>query len=137
MTKLGDLRLENTSRFATLGACLAIALSLGWAVNAPHASAAENFCGTLQPFGQPGDQCFGASHHIRGVNLVTHERAGCVSIANGSNELLQSWQCTGAGSSSEINGIPNDGVNRKGTIRNNNASFSGAFNGAEFCYVGC
>lgn len=123
---------------ASFLATLITALGLYFAVLAPSAHAAENFCGvTLQPYGQSGDRCYGASHHIYGVNLVTYERAGCVDIANGSNELLQSWQCVGASSGYEIQGIPNDGVNRKGVVRNNNLSFTGFFNAAEFCWTGC
>lgn len=69
--------------------------------------------------------------------MTTHERAGCVDIANGSNELLESWHCVGKWSAYEIIGIPDDGVNRKGVIRNNNLSFTGWFIGSEFCYTGC
>jgi hypothetical protein len=117
---------------------VAVAATMVMYFSPPKAAAAENFCGvTLQPYGQAGDRCWGASHHIYGVNMLTHERAGCVDIANGSNELLQAWQCVSSSNVSEITGIPNDGVNRKGVVRNNNLSFTGFFNATEFCYTGC
>jgi hypothetical protein len=126
--------ISGSATLLALAALVAIML----VANVQAAKAGENFCGvTLQPYGHSGDRCYGASHHIYGVNIVTYERAGCVDIANGSNELLQSWQCIGKESSGELQGIPNDGVNRKGVIRNNNLSFTGFFNGAEFCYTGC
>jgi hypothetical protein len=115
-------------------AMLTAGIALYFAAAAPSAFAAENFCATtLQPYGHSGDRCWGASRQLRGVGMTTFERAGCVDIANGSNELLRSWQCTGANSISEIVGIQQDGVNRKGVIRNNNLSFAGS----EFCYIGC
>ena len=77
----------------------------------------------------------GASHHLRGVNMTTHEQ-GIVDIANGSNELLQSWQCVGSYSTSEIVGISDDGINRRGVISNNHLSFTGWFIGSELS-VGC
>ena len=129
----------SVSKRALLASSLLLAaISLFLMSHSSNALASEGFCGvTLQPYGQSGDRCWGASHHLRGVNMTTHERAGCVDIANGSNELLQSWQCVGSYSTSEIVGISDDGVNRKGVIRNNNLSFTGWFIGSEFCYVGC
>jgi hypothetical protein len=61
-------------------------------------------------------------------------------VANGSNVLLQEWVCGAAGSSpswAAIINFANDGVTRKGVIRNNNLSFTGVFEGHEECYAGC
>lgn len=84
-----------------------------------------NFCYlvTLQPYGHSGDRCFGPGSYIYGVNLVTHERAGCVTVADGANNLLESWRCGAAGSwpgpAVQLN-YANDGRWRKPVIRNNN-----------------
>jgi hypothetical protein len=105
------------------------------------AAASENFCGvTLQPYGHNGDRCWGMGHPLFGITMVTYERAGCVDAANSNNELLGSWICAAAGSvpgpAAELH-FTNDGVRRKGVIRNNNLSFTGYFAGAEVCYAEC
>jgi hypothetical protein len=121
---------------ATLASVAAVCFS------APStAMGAENFCGVyLQPYGHNGDRCWGAGHPLLGVNLVTYERAGCVDVANSNNELLQSWTCGAAGSAPgsavELH-FSNDGIRRKGVIRNNNLSFVGFFAGAEICFTEC
>lgn len=107
---------------------------------APRALAGENFCGvTLQPYGHSGDRCYGVGHPLFGISLVTYERSGCMDVANSSNELLEAWTCEPAKSAPaayELHYL-NDGVRRKGVIRNNNLSLTGFFAGAEACYSEC
>jgi hypothetical protein len=124
-----------------LAALLAAALAY-FAVAPSPASAAVNICTnvTLQPFGHAGDRCFGPMNNLFNSSVITFERAGCVSVANGSNEIIMEWRCGAAGSSPGAAALifpPLDGVNRKGVIRNNNLSFTGRFQGAELCYSGC
>jgi hypothetical protein len=124
---------------ALSGVFVAILLGL-WTISGPisHANAAATICTeVLQPFGHPGDRCWGPSRDLRGAGMNTYERAGCLVIANGQNELLESWHCTGSKSKIEIIGIPNDGMNRKGIMRNNNLTYAAYFAGSEYCWFNC
>jgi hypothetical protein len=106
--------------------------------SASTARAGENYCGVyLQPYGQNGDRCYSLGRYIHTVSMVTYERAGCLSLANSSNQLLTSWQCAAAGSApaaATYFALNDDGVRRKGVIRNNNLSYKGYFAGALNCY---
>jgi hypothetical protein len=121
-----------------LGAAMA-AVAMFFATSSSSAQAAgENFCTNvwLNPYGSGGDRCWAPGHTtLYHAMVVTHERAGCVDIANGSNELLFSWVCGPAGSSpataATIYDFAHEGVFRKGVIRNNNLSFGGHFDGAQ------
>lgn len=99
---------------------------------------AENYCHVyLQPYGQGGDRCYSYSRYIHGVTMATYERAGCLSVANGSNQLLMSWQCAAAGSipaAAVTLWFNDDGIRRKGVIRNNNLSYKGYFSGNVTCF---
>lgn len=124
---------------AAIGIFVALLLGL-WAATGPvaNASAADNFCHqVLQPYGHSGDRCWGLSRDLRGSGMNTYERAGCLVIANGQNELLESWHCTDANSTIEIIGIPNDGINRKGIARNNNLTYSAYFAASDYCWFNC
>lgn len=109
-----------------LGAAMAAAMMF-FVMNSSSAQAAsENFCTSawLSPFGLAGDRCWAPGHTtLHSVNVVTHERAGCVDIANGANELMFAWACGPAGSSPAISqtiwDFAHEGVFRKGVIRNN------------------
>lgn len=129
-------------RWGLLMAAVLSVVTLLYAVAAPTASAG-NFCTnvSLSPFGQGGDRCWGPA--ISGLNyggVVTNERAGCVNIADGSNNLQGSWVCGSKGSSPGVAAekwIPASEANFKGVIRNNNQSFSGTFSGRHNCWYGC
>ncbi|HEY6730740.1 MAG TPA: hypothetical protein VI039_06915 [Solirubrobacterales bacterium] len=120
-----------------LGAVMAAA-TMFFAIGAsPAQAASENFCTSawLAPYGSGGDRCYSTGHtSLYNAVVVTHERAGCVDIANGANELMFSWMCGAAGSSpataASIYDFGHEGVFRKGVIRNNNLSFGGWFDGA-------
>jgi len=123
---------------AILVICLTFLLS-----SAPSASAVEVFCGEswLAPYGQGGDRCWGpATNGLDFAAVVTHERAGCVDIADGSNNLQHSWVCGAAksapGLAAEVGVAGGLVVYYKGVIRNNNESFSALFAGREKCVQG-
>jgi hypothetical protein len=125
----------SSKRIWLLGAVLALAVAY-FAVTASSALAGENFCSKayLQPYGHSGDRCWGPGHFgLIGASVSTYERAGCVDIANGSNELMFSWVCGSAGTApnaaANIFDIYHEGIFRKGVIRNNNLSFAAYFNG--------
>jgi hypothetical protein len=100
--------------------------------------AQENFCGVyLQP--NLSQRCYSPGHPLFGVSLVTYEMPGCVTVANSSNELLQTWTCAPKGSSPgpavELH-FANDGIRRKGVIGNYGGSV-GYFAGLVACYAEC
>jgi len=137
---ISDANRSTGMRFMVALVALASSISLYFAMSST-ASANEPLCGVyLQPYGQPGDRCYGAGHPLFGVTMVTYERAGCVDVANSNNELLLAWKCAAAGSApgpaAELH-FANDGVRRKGVIRNNNLSFKGYFSGTVACYYEC
>ena len=109
-------------------------LAIVWILAAAPRADAEDFCGvTLAPYGQGGDRCWGQGHVLYDVIIVTHERAGCVDVANTNNELLQSWTCISSGNSTAIWMTPEG--RRKGVVRNNNLSASGYFGANEGVYA--
>ena len=121
-------------------------LMLVFALAAAKASAGgANFCTNawLAPYGQGGDRCWGPSQRgTNQANVVTFTRAGCVSIASGSNTLLTSWVCGAASSAPQTAATVyyNKDLEqfRKGVIRNNNLSYSGQFSGGQSCaWPGC
>lgn len=126
-----------------LGLLMSAALLAAWIVSfgaAPNASANQAFCSgvSLAPYGQGGDRCWGPS--ANGLDMgwvITVQRAGCVTIADGSNNLLTSWVCGPAGSSPGLAAsvflASAPGVWRKAVIRNNNLSNSGNFSGIYGC----
>ncbi len=129
-------------RVLYIAIALVAALAL-WvaALGAPSKAAAVGFCGGvyLAPYGQGGDRCWGPA--VNGLDkgwVKTQERAGCVTIADGANNLLTSWVCGPAGSwpglaaSAYLFNTP--GTWRKAVIRNNNLSLGGNFGGEYGCY---
>ncbi len=129
-------------KWAALFALLAIAGVGFLAVPAKSEAKSINFCSNvaLAPYGHPGDRCWGPGSFVFGINLVTYDRAGCVTVANSSNQLIQAWTCGAAGSvpgPAVVLNFPNDGHWRKPVIRNNNLSFAGTFSGGLTCYSGC
>lgn len=123
-------------------AVVAIIMLGALAIAAPKASA-TNFCTqvNLAPYGQGGDRCWGpVKQWLNYGQVTTFQRAGCVDIADGSNNLLASWVCGAAGSSPQY--AANIWYNsdlagwHKAVIRNNNGSSSGTFSGAYSCYNG-
>jgi hypothetical protein len=85
---------------ALLAAAALAAAAMLATVNVSSASAG-NFCTYvwLAPYGSGGDRCWGPSQStLNYAAVVTYERAGCVNIADGSNNLLASWVCGAAGS---------------------------------------
>lgn len=114
------------------------AAAMYFAITASAAQAVQ-FCtrAYLQPYGHNGDRCWGTGRTTLGAAAIyTYERAGCVDIANGSNELMFSWVCAAAGSYPEYGAIIYDvwheGVFRKGVIRNNNLSYAAYFSGSDW-----
>ena len=111
----------------------AFAIWTGLAAVPEARAVSENFCSNslLQRYGQPGDRCTAPQGgYIYGVNLVTHERAGCASIQN-NGVVLDSWKCTSKNNVLGIHYVP---ANRwaHGIIRNNNTQYAGYFDGAQF-----
>lgn len=118
-----------------------LAAIAGWVVAAPQSAQASNFCTNvfLAPYGQGGDRCFSNLAQTASAGVVTHERAGCVDFADGSNNLLRSWVCGAAGSGGGFavliyNGDTNIWI--KSVIRNNNLSYGAHFDGGRTCYNG-
>jgi hypothetical protein len=118
----------------------AIAAATMFFATAPSSALAvnENFCTNvwLNPYGSGGDRCWATGRtNLIAAAVATHERAGCVDIANGANELMFAWLCGPAGSSPAAAAIiwdfAHEGVFRKGVIRNNNLSFGGHFDGVQ------
>jgi hypothetical protein len=130
--------LEINKKVVLLFVGMVAAVAMLFAVTAPSASAG-NFCSYawVAPYGQGGDRCWGASHYqLNFASVITYERAGCVTIADGSNNLLTSWVCGGAGSNPSNAAqlwLDNYTENRKGVVRNNNVSFGTHITG----YNGC
>lgn len=121
-----------------LGAALAAATMFLATTPSSAQAASENFCTNawLNPHGWGGDRCWAPGHTtLYQALVVTHERAGCVDIANGSNELMFAWVCGAAGSSpaaaASIYDFNHAGMFRKGVIRNNNTSQGGYFEGSQ------
>lgn len=114
------------------------------AMAAPKAQAASYFCGTTEdpgwvnPYGDGGDKCWGpAKYQLYWAIVRTYERAGCVTLAEGT-DLLTSWVCGPAGSA------PNGSVtvskynysyNWKGVLRNNNLTYGTHINGSYECFL--
>lgn len=131
--------LHRTAMVSVLALAAAVVLLLSFAT--PKASAGGAFCQEvwLAPYGKGGDRCWGPSvYGLSYAALITHERAGCVTIADGSNNLLTSWVCGAAGSApanaAEL-WLANYAYNRKGVIRNNNLSYGGYFRGTYNCSI--
>lgn len=120
-----------------LGAAMAAAAMFFAIGSSPAQAASENFCTGvwLNPYGSGGDRCWATGHTtLHSANVVTHERGGCVDIANGSNELMFSWVCgpnwSSPAAAATIWDFAHEGVFRKGVIRNNNAT-GGYFDGSQ------
>jgi hypothetical protein len=123
-------------RVALLLAMIASAIAM-YFMTPSTATASEPICHVnLAPYGQNGDRCWGPGRPLFNVYMQTYQRAGCVNAANSSNQLLGIWQCVGANSGYLIN-FQNDGIRRKGVIRNNNVSYVGYFAGSQTCYWEC
>lgn len=141
MVATSGLGVKAPLAFGTALLAVCVAFLMG---SAPSAHASD-FCTnvSLAPYGQGGDRCFGPS--LKNLNygqVVTHERAGCVAIADGSNNLLTIWKCGAAGSAPGFSAWASIqpggyGTNQKAIIRNNNLSSWGVFGGGYNCYGGC
>jgi hypothetical protein len=121
-------------RAMALMLALVASATLYLGVEVPHASAQiqTDFCVNvwLQP---NGEKCWGHLNYLAEAFVVTQEHAGCVDVADGSNNLLQSWKCVGDHSWTEII-LGNDGTLRKAVIRNNSGA-AAHFTGHVVCYV--
>jgi hypothetical protein len=120
------------------GLITAILLYAGAVVGPIADAAAEPFCQavTLAPYGQYGDRCYAweweAHPYLAIVSIQTDERAGCVTSADLSGNLKESWYCIGNGSSG-WKYVNYTSEPRRGVIRNNNLNYSGRFWGAYTC----
>lgn len=126
------LRLSATHARAAAATAAILATMVGISLAPSSAMANENFCPTvtLAPYGQGGDRCWGTMQYMFGINMETHERAGCVDVANGSNGLLQSWTCVGTYNTAKFHYSPT--IRRKGVVRNDNFTYTGVFGASEF-----
>jgi hypothetical protein len=118
-------------RAAVLVAGVALLLTILLYAGAPSKAHATNFCTNvwLQPYGQAGDRCTAAEGgYIGFVTVVTHERAGCESVAN-NGVVLEPWTCIGP---NNYLGTYHDNTRwSHGIIRNNNLSSAGHFDGGQ------
>ncbi len=116
---------------ATVGVCLALMLS-----TASPASAGA-FCSGVQL--NPSQICWGPAYAgLDYANVVTYNRAGCVAIANGSNQLQSLWRCgpaAGGAIAAEVTIPPNPSANFKGLIQNYGVGV-GTFTGHHLCALG-
>jgi hypothetical protein len=129
----------RTGAAAVLLATLLYVSAMGGAAPKASAGLQENFCTevTLPPYGSYGDHCYAwvwqAQPRLINVNIMTYERAGCVSYAGPSGYTVQdSWYCIG-NYSQGLRYVKNDGQSHRGVIRNNNLSYSGRFNAGQTC----
>lgn len=104
---------------------------------APSASATW-FCSSwLAKYGAAGDKCWGpAQKGLTYASVNTPERAGCVNIADGANNLTQSWACgpQGYAPAAQV-WMPISETYYKGVIRNNNTNYPGSFIGEYACWT--
>lgn len=138
-----DGRLVSKALLTLVGVFVAAALFFG--ISASKASAG-NFCGTpsspawVNPYGQGGDKCWGNA--LPGLNyaaVITFQRAGCVTLAEGTN-LLTAWVCGAAGSNpSNAAEVYKWNYSNwwKGVVRNNNVSYGTNITGGHNCLGGC
>jgi hypothetical protein len=136
----GGLAARKKTLLTLVGLFAAVALF--FAMTAPKAFATD-FCGSsgspvwVNPYGQGGDRCWGpARQGLNWAAVRTYERAGCVSIAEGTT-LLTSWVCGAAGSSpgwiAEAYKYNGGGSWYKGVVRNNNVSYGTHISGTHGC----
>lgn len=120
------------------------AVTLLFSVTSSKARAGD-FCGTagspvwVNPYGSGGDKCWGTAHYqLDWAAVRTYERAGCVTIAEGTT-LLTSWVCGAAGSAPEYAAEAskfNGEHYYKGVVRNNNLSNGTYISGLNACLGG-
>lgn len=137
---LARLRLFGRQSAVLLAALLACAALSTASAAGPvsKASAEPIFCGGwLQPWGQPGDRCDAPNQGNGRLAIVivnTSARAGCVTYIGWYGEYHHSWACAPASSQKTLYVPFNTGWHR-GSIRNNNKSYSGQFQGTHICYL--
>lgn len=136
------IEIRSSSLTKVLGIGALMALCLVAMLSSASAAYAGKFCqgAWLAPYGQGGDRCWGsAERSLNWAAVETHERAGCVDIADGANNLTQAWACGAAGSGSGYAmavSIPIDPNGYfKGVIRNNNSTYGAYFGGEQACYA--
>ncbi len=100
-------------------------LSAGWATSRSIEKASANninFCTNafLEPKGKPGSECGASSGGlILDVFGEGVEHSMCVAYIGGANENLSGWNCTAGPGGSKLLWAPNDGVWKRGDLRNN------------------
>ncbi len=132
-------------RRVLLIAALAISLvSMFWlsSVGAPKAEAnvigQQNICyyKWLAPYGQqPADRCMSPiGGRLFRALVQSYEKSGCVSVYNGTGELVHSWVCSAGPNSQNDFYIPDDWTYRRGIIRNNTTGAWAHVSGWQWCY---
>jgi hypothetical protein len=124
-------------KLKSLWAILAVSAVMLCTMSAGSASSASaaggTFCnGWLDPAWTGNYRCDSpdnvSGYGLRYVFVNTVTRAGCVDYADVWHNLIDSWVCTGKNSQVRID-VRQDGGWYRGTIRNNNLTYSGAFSG--------
>ena len=127
---------------------IAVALSLlltAWMAAGPLASAradvkgSYNFCSNVwvKPYGQqPNDRCVSPiGGYLYSVLVQTFEHSGCVSVLNNVGNVSEAWSCTPGGSTYASRFYVEDGIWRRGIIRNNTSGSGAHISGNQWCYT--
>jgi len=124
-TRGGHAAAQRARRWGVVAALATSLLMSIWLSAGPvptaHAFHEIQYCNTwLAPWGQPGDSCaanWGGGLYAAGVRSYTH--SGCVSVLNSGGGLAASWKCTSGPNDLTYYLFGNDGVYRRGIVRNN------------------
>jgi hypothetical protein len=129
----------NSSRHLALAAMLFVfALSAVASLSSADKALGNNesFCTNafLAPKGSPGSEC-GASAGGLLLNVYGDgvEHSMCVAYINGNNVNLSGWKCTSGPGGGLVVWTPNDGVWKRGDLKNNTTGSGTHVHGAQGC----
>lgn len=89
----------------------------------------------VQPYGQAGDKCASPlGGYLWAVQGQGHERSACVSVLNNVGAVSSSWVCSpGPNSYTAIKWFAEDGIWRRGVLRNNSTGSGAHVSGTQNC----
>lgn len=124
-----------------IGSAVVLLLALWMSVGPTTKAKADvkgyyQFCSNawVQPYGQAGDRCASPlGGYLWMVQVSSYEHSACVSYLNNVGNVASSWACTPGPNNFATKYFVEDGVWRRGIVRNNTTNSGAHIAGKQDC----
>lgn len=130
-------------RYRLIASAILALLATVWLSTGPLTRAQADVQGNMSicsyswvaPYGQAGDKCAAnLGGYLWAVSGQSYEHSACVSVLNNKGDVSSSWLCTpGSNNYTGVKWFAEDGVWRRGVLRNNTTGSGAHVSGTQTC----